>query len=157
MQRIVDTNLPRLMVPTQKSTQKTVGFSSFGSKIEFTASVSRTGFHIGHNLPLTVSVVNGSPRQIKMRASIKQISTYRAQGQKRYERIKLDTIVSPNIAAHSLYSWIVDDLIVRTMETSFEGSDIIQMRYILKVTAVIPWAFNSSVSIPITVGNVQSS
>ena len=155
---VININLPRLMVPTQKSAQKKlVGFSSFGGKIEFTASLSRTGFYVGHNLPLTVSVVNGSSRQIKMRVSIKRICTYRAYNQEKSERIKLVTIVSPNIAAHSLYTWNVEDLIVPMVapEPTFRG--MIELQYVLKVTAVIPWDFNSSVSIPITLGNVQSS
>ena len=156
LRRIVNINVPHLMVPAHKTNQKLVGFFPFGSKIEFTASLNRTGFCIGLNLPLTVSVVNGSSRQIKMRASIKRYCTYHAQGHTRNQLVnpRLVTIVSPNITAHSQYTWNVEDLIVPMVETSFNESRIIKMQYVLKVTAVIPWALNSSVKIPITFGNV---
>ena len=152
--KITDINLPHLMMPEEISKQKTVGFFFFGDQISFKVSLSRTGFCIGHNIPLTLSVVNGSSRQIKMRVSIKQYCTYHAQRHSKRKGTRLVTTMIPNIGAHSQYSWNIDDLIVPMVEPSFEGSDIIQMQYVLKVTAVIPWAFNSSVKIPITLGNV---
>ena len=152
--RITDINLPHLMMTRQISKQKTVGLFFFGSKISFTVSLSRTGFCIGHDLPLTVNVVNGSSRQIKMRASIKLYCTFRAQGHSFCQRTKLVTTISPNISARSRHTWNIEDLIVPMVAPSFEGSDIIQMQYVLKITAEIPWAINSSVKIPITLGNV---
>ena len=152
--KITDINLPHLMVPTYQSKQKQVGFFCFASSVEFTASLTRSGFCIGHNLPLTVSIVNGSSRRIKMRASIKRRCTYHAQGHTRSERRKLVAVVSPDIAPHSHYTWNVDDLLIPMVEPSFKESAIIKMQYILQVTAVIPWAWNSSVTIPITLGNV---
>ena len=152
--KLTDINLPHLMVPTHPSKKKQVGFFCFASSVEFTASLTRTGFCIGHNLPLTVIVVNGSSRRIKMRASIKRRCTYHAQGHTRSERRKLVAVVSPDIAPHSHYTWNVDDLLIPMVEPSFKESAIIKMQYILQVTAVIPWAWNSSVTIPITLGNV---
>ena len=155
LRRIVNINVPHLMVPTHETKEIMVGFFPFRSKIKFTASLNRTGFCIGLNLPLTVSVLNGSSRQIRMRASIKRHCTFHAQGHTRKQLVnpRIVTIVSPNIAAHSQYTWNVEDLIVPMVETSFKESRIIKMQYILKVTAVIPWALNSSVKIPITLGN----
>ena len=153
--KITDINLPHLMMPEQISKQKTVGFNFFGSKINFAVSLSRTGFCIGHNLPVILTVVNGSSRQIKMRVSIRRFCIYHARGHIKIEIEKLVTTVSPNIIAQSQYTWNVEDLTVPMVNPSFsEGSHIIQMQYVLKVTAVIPWAFNSSVKIPITLGNV---
>ena len=151
---IRDVNLPEFAVSAHQTAQKQVGCCCFASNLEQTADVSRTGFSIGSNVPVTVNVVNGTSRRIRMRASIKKMVIYYAQGNTRGERKKLVSVVSPDIAPHSQHSWSVADLIVPSTELSFEGCAIIKMQYIVKVTAVIPWAKNLSVSIPITIGNV---
>ena len=68
--RVTDINIPPLMVCTHQSQKKQVGWGSFASKVEFSASVNHTGFCVGHNLPFTVTVDNGSSQRIKMKASI---------------------------------------------------------------------------------------
>lgn len=151
---IRDVNLPEFAVSAHQSTQKQVGCCCFASNLEHSADVTRTGFSVGSNVPVTVNVVNGSSRRIKMRASIKKVVLYYAGGHTRQERQKLAFVLSADIAPHSQHSWSVADLVVPSTEPSFEGSEIIKMQYILKVTAVIPWAKNSSVSIPITIGSV---
>ena len=155
VRRIMDINAPQLLMPVNQSKKKRVGFFRFGSDIEFTVSLSRTGFCIGHNLPLTVSVVNSSSRRIKMRASIRRYCYYYAQGHTRYDRRVLAAVITHNIAPHSQQTGVtIENLVVPMVEPSFNESQIIKMQYFLKVTAVIPWARNSSVKIPITLGNV---
>ena len=152
--RLTDINVPQLLVPAHQSWQKQVGFCCFGSNIEITVSLNRTGFCIGHNLPLTVSVVNGSGRRFKIRASIQKFCTFHAQGLTRYSKEKLAVILSPHISAHSQYTWQEGGLVVPMVEPSFVESPIIKTQYSLEVTAIIPWASNSSVVFPITLGNV---
>ena len=151
---IRDVNLPEFAVSAHQSAQKQVGCCCFASNLEHSADVARTGFSVGSSVPVTVNVVNGSSRRIKMRASIQKLVVYYAGGHTRHEKIKLVSVLSSDVAPHSQHSWSVDNLIVPTTEPSFEGSAIIKMQYVLKVTAVIPWAKNSSVSIPIMIGNV---
>ena len=122
--RITDVNVPRLMVPTHQSAQKEVGCFCFRSCVELTARLTRTGFCIGHRLPFTASIVNGSSRQLKLRASIQRICTYHAQGHVNYEKKKLVVIVSPRIVPHSEYTWNVEDIIIPMVEPSFEESEI---------------------------------
>lgn len=152
--RLALINLPKLILPATRTNEKVVGCCCAGTNIEFTASLTCTGFCISQPLPLNVSVVNGSGRQLRIRASIQRFSTYRAQGHVKYDVEKMAFIVSPRIPAHSQYTWDTADFIVPTVEPSFEGSSIISMYYVLKVTIVIPWAKNPSLSIPITLGNV---
>ena len=153
--RIVDINTPQLLMPAHQSKKKQVGFFCFGSDVEFTVSLSRTGFCIGQNLPLTISVVNGSSRRIKMRATIQRYCYYYAQGHTRHEKRVLTAVITHDIAPHSQQTGMtIENLIVPMVEPSFTESQIIKMQYFLKVTAVIPWARNSSVKIPITLGNV---
>lgn len=151
---IRDVNLPEFAVSAHQTAQKQVGCCCFASSLEHTADVPRTGFSIGSNVPVTVNVVNGTSRRIRMRASIKKVVVYYAKGNSRRERKKLVSVVSPDIAPHSQHSWSMADFVVPSTEPSFEGCAIIKMQYIVKVTAMIPWARNSSVSIPITIGNV---
>ena len=153
--RVATINLPYLLMPVRQSKKKHVGFFHFGSDIEFTVSLSRTGFCIGHNLPLTVSIVNGSSRWVKLRASIQRYCHFYAQDHSQvHDKRKLTTVITPEIAPHSEQTVNIEDLIVPMVEPSFSGSQIIEIQYVLKVTAVIPWASNSSVEIPITLGNV---
>ena len=153
--RLRDINtIPRLLAPVLQSQRKVVGFFNFGSTIEFTASLTRTGFCIGNTLPLTVSVLNGSGRRIKIRASLQRLCTFHVRRHKKHSKEKLAIIVSPDVSPHSQYTWNVEDFMIPMVEPSFEESAIIKMQYYLKVTAVIPWATNSSVMIPITLGNV---
>ena len=155
--RIRDINtIPRLLAPVLQSQQKVVGFFNFKSTIEFIASLTRTGFCIGNTLPLTVSVFNGSGRRIKMRASLQRLCTFYAQEHEQCIKEKLALLAaSPDISPHSQYTWKVADFVIPMVEPSFdEESLLIKIQYYLKLTAVIPWATNSSVMIPITLGNV---
>ena len=154
--RITDINIPKLLRPVHQMKKKQVGFFRFGSDVEFTVSLNRTGFCVGHDLPLTVSVVNGSSRRIKIRVSIRRYTHYYAHGQTNNDRRRiLATVTTHNIAPHSQQTGMtIENLVVPMVEPSFTESRIIKMQYFLKVTAVIPWARNSSVEIPITLGNV---
>ena len=153
--RIMDINVPQLLVPVHESKKKKVGFFSFGSVVKFTVSLSHTGFCIGHNLPLTVCIINGSSRHIKMRATIQRNCCYYAEDSTKHEKRVLASVFTQDIVPHSQQTEMtIENLDVPHWEPSFYGSQIIEMQYFLKVTAVIPWARNSSVKIPITLGNV---
>lgn len=153
--RPTDVNLTQFMAPVRQTKRKNVKFLCCGGDIELTVSLSRTGFCIGRNVPVSVNVVNGSSRQIKIQTSIKKQCRYYAQGHTRCETNVLTSIVSPGISSHSQQSWTADELILpEVVEVSFEGSTIIQLQYVVEVTAVVPWANNISMLIPITLGNV---
>ena len=153
--KITDINIPQLLMALRQLKKKKVGFFFFGKDVQFTVSLSRTGFCIGQNLPVTVSVVNDSSRRIKMRASIRRYTHYYAQGKTYHDRErKLVSVTTPDVAPQSEQVLNIEDLIIPTVEPSFYESQIIKMQYFLKVKAVIPWARNSSVMIPITLGNV---
>ena len=155
--RITDVNLPELSMPVYQSKDKQVGFYCFESNVEFAVSLSHTGFCIGQNLPLTVSVMNGSSRHVKIRATVQRYCHYYAQGVANHDKRNIASITTAAIAPHSQQTVSIEDFIVPMVEPSFDGSQIMKMQYFLKVTAVIPWALNSSVKIPITLGNVPFS
>ena len=154
---IRDVNLPKFATSVHQSTQKQVGCCCCAGSVEHSADLTRTGFSVGSNIPINVNVVNESSYRIKMRASIKKLIIFSAAGQTRQQQSKLSSVLSDHIAPHSQHSWNVDNLIVPTTEPSFERSRILKIQYIVKVTALIPWAKNSSVSIPITIGTVPLS
>lgn len=156
--RTVDVNLPQLLAPIYRSIQKRVGFSCFGNDVELTVNLPHTGFCVGEKLPLTVSVKNNTSRQIKLRATVLRMTKYLLETHPVYEREKLAVVISPEIAPHSPYAWTVDNLTVPLeVVPSFEGSKIIQMCYLLKMTAVIPWARDCAMLFPLTLGNVKST
>ena len=153
--KLTDINIPRLLMPVHQSKKKHVGFFCLGSDVEFTVSLSHAGFCIGQNLPLSVSIVNGSFHHIRIRASIRRFTHYYAQGHTYHDReTKVVGVTTPDIDPRSEQIINIDDLIIPMVLTSIHESQIIKMQYFLKVTAVIPWAMNSSVMVPITLGNV---
>ena len=98
--------------------------------------------------------MNGSSRQIKIRATIQRYCHYYARDLANHDKRNIACVNTALIAPHSQQTVIIEDLIVPMVEPSFDESQIIKMQCFLKVTAVIPWARNSSVKIPITLGNV---
>ena len=152
--RSTDVNVTQFKAPVRQSRRKKVGFSCCSNDIELTASLSRTGFCIGQNVPVNINIVNGSFRRVKIRASVKKQCKYYAQGHSMCETTRLASVLCPDIITNSQYSWSPDDLVIPDVEPSFEGSTIIQLQYVVEVTAVIPWAKNSTVIIPIAIGNV---
>ena len=99
--------------------------------------------------------MNGSFHHIRIRASIRRFTHYYAQGHTYHDReTKVVGVTTPDIDPRSEQIINIDDLIIPMVLTSIHESQIIKMQYFLKVTAVIPWAMNSSVMVPITLGNV---
>ena len=158
----VDINDPQLMLPTQQSRQGDVGcWCCADGDLKFTASLPRTGFCTGQSIPLTVTVVNGSSRSdVRIRASIVRLTTFRTVGFTKETADDLVNIVSPcgMIDPYSEYTWNVDDLIIPGgIGPTVEGSEIITMEDTIVVAADVPnwWGLDndSPVSLRITIGN----
>ena len=154
--QIIDINQPQLLAPVRQAQHKQVGcLCCVSGNIEFTISLPRTGFCInGDHIPLFVEVVNGSGRSITMRAEISKLVTFYARGKRRFNGSTIALVCSGSILPHSSDNWKPENFIVPTVEPSIATSRIITVEYTLKVWAVVPYAINPSVKIPILLGNV---
>ena len=156
---VVTVDRPELMQPAAMEVRKTICCLCCASApIVITARIPRTGFCIGHDrIPVEVSVENGSNRTIQqIQASIHKNVVYTAQGRHRYDTRSFQIVDSQPIGAHNSTVFrpepipIPSDSIIPTLT----NCGIISVNYFLQVTAVIPWAVNPHINIPIIIGNV---
>jgi hypothetical protein len=89
-----------------------------------------------------------------MRAEISKVVTFYARGHRRVNNSTIALVRSEAILPHSSDAWNPENLVVPLVEPSVTTSRIISVLYILKVWAVVPYAINPYVNIPILLGNV---
>ncbi len=154
--KIININQPQLLAPVRQTVHKQVCCLCCASgNIDLTINLPRSGFCInGDRIPLSVAVENGSGRRIVMRAEISKQITYSVKGNHRYNKSIITQANSEAILPHSSSTWSPENFIIPAVETSLCASQMISIKYILRIWAVVPFAFNPSVVIPIVLGNV---
>ncbi|KAL5486865.1 hypothetical protein EMCRGX_G019401 [Ephydatia muelleri] len=152
----VDINVPALMSPVQYEDEKTICCLCCASPpISLTVNVPRTGFCIGEGIPLTASLDNGSGRIITLRATVSKVVTFHAQGRTRTSSQLLNSFQSPPVQGHTTFQWTpTEQLAIPSAIPTIANCGIIRLQYVLLIEAVIPWAINASINIPITLGNI---
>ena len=150
---LVDVNLPVLQRPIRGVVQKTIGswFCASG-QIRLTAECPRRGYSIGEGISLKVIVENGSRRQIQILVRLWRIAITKFHFDKKSILNYLTR--SPVPAGRSEILHFEDHLRVPPTIPRVASCDIFELKYVLQVTAVIPWSINSSVRIPLTIGNI---
>ena len=150
---VVDTNVPAVQRPIRGLVQKTGGLFTASGVITLTAESPHRGYCIGEAIPLNVTVENGSSKQIEILVELWKIVTTRYHRYGDRNRI-LSHPRLPVSARRSGIFHFKDRLRVPPTVPTMTSCDIITAKYVLVVTAVIPWATNSKVKIPLTIGNV---
>ena len=153
--KLVDINKPELLIPVCETKQKRVECLCCNSgEIEFTVSLPRKGFYAGRHFPLTIQTENNSSRRAFMMVEIKKVVLLRGDGLMT-DKVKTTAMFknSPYIRARSSYTWSPDSLIVPSAVESVFDSTYIKLSYMLYVTSVIRCTKNSTIKIPIVVGN----
>ena len=153
---LVDINSPNLRRPVRQEIRKTTCCCCcISNKITLSAETPRTGYCIGEVIPLNITAENGSSQQIKISAILTQKISYHARGTRCGNRFLVIGASSNPIQGRSSISWSPGhELKVPQTALSLASSGIINVQYVLMVTAVIPRSRNSSAMIPITIGNV---
>ena len=154
--QIININKPQLLAPVRQTVNKQIGcLCCVSGHIDFTINLPRSGFCInGDRVPLSVAVENGSGRRITMRAEISKQTTYTVKGNHRFNRSIIAQASSQVILPRSSQTWSPENFIMPAVETSLTTSRMISIKYTLRVWAVVPFAFNPSLTIPIVLGNV---
>ena len=164
----VDINIPRLQAPIRGTIQKTIcSCCCTSGPITMTAEIPRHGYCTGEVIPVTINVNNRSSREIRTsivleqmvrdtfgQGFIRNIST--TQGCYIREGYVVLKLVSGPMQPRNLSTWNPGDKlkIPPTIVPSLLSCDMIKVSYILVLSVVIPWAANSSVRIPLTIGNI---
>ena len=154
---IVPINNPNLLQPKAGQVSKTLCCLCCASgPINITATVPRTGFCIQKDgIPVEVSVENGSSRDIRqIVACIHQVGHYTAQGHHRYSNVIVNRVASEPVRGHNSTVWRPPPIAVPNTTPTLLNCGIIQVNYILRVSASISGAINPGIDIPIVLGNV---
>ena len=148
---IVDINFPQLQVPLRQQVEKKVLFSG---QVAMIVDLLRTGYCVGDSIPLTVTVDNGTGREVKVRVEVHQTVIYHAQGRRNYGgRGRVANAVSEPMKPKNT-STCHPSITIPPIEPTMTSCGIITIAYSLVVTTVIPRAINLVTKLPITIGNV---
>ena len=153
---IVDINRDQLLlVPTSTQTQKRVwSFLCTFSNVSMVVDLTRTGFCVGEDIPLNVSLENSSHHEVIIAATLRQKITYTAKRNKRqYDKATVVKVSSHPIAPRTSTIWPTN-LRVPHDEATSQNYDPVHIAYSIKVVASVVWAQELVARIPITIGNI---
>ena len=160
---VVDLNAsPGILSPQMLQVQKTLCCLCCATgPISLTARIPRSGFCVGVRdaVSVEVDIENGSNRQIRyLQAELIKRVICTAQG---HHEVSENTIRHINsntpIQPGSNSSWKPHPLSIPNTEASITTCGIIELRYILKVQAVVSGAVNPKVEFTLLLGNVPIS
>ena len=107
----------------------------------------------GTYIPLECNIENQSKKSMEIRATLKQVVTYYAQGKTRVSKAKIvvanGTPIQPLISQKEVLSLFVPS----TTMTSSESCEIIKIGYIIVVTLVIPGSRDLHCELPVIIIN----
>ena len=158
----VDINLPGLQRKVRGEIRRTVYCWCYANRITLTAEVPRSGFCIGEVVPLSVTVENGSSRDIRVSVKLNEIVIRRMRDRtnRLHHKVTTRSVVSLRsglIQANTSSVWSPGETLTisQTATPTLLSCDIFVVKYTLLVTAVVPWSINEkTLKIPLTIGNV---
>ena len=155
--RLTSISGPNQVIPVQEVKRKQVGcLCCAAGDVEFVAKLPRTGFCVTNCdvIPLMVNVQNNSTRVIRMKAEIMKRVALFVQDNENISWNSVADIYSEPIQPGASHVWNPANWIVPVLSPTLLGSGIINVDYVLEVSAVIPNAINLRCSIPLVMGNL---
>lgn len=153
---IIDMNGdPFLTVPANIQVQKRVwSFLCTFANVCMLVNMPRTGFCVGEDIPLNVSLENSSRHEIVITAILKQKITYTSKRNKRqFDKATVVRVSSCPIGPRTSTIWPTN-LQVPQGEATSQSYDPIHIGYRIKVVASVAWGQVLVAKIPITIGNI---
>ena len=157
---LVDPNVvPNVLEPKILQVQRTLCCLCCESgPISITARIPRKGFCIGVDaIPFEADIENGSNRRVRyLQAKLLKRVSYAAEGHFHSEQMTVASVNSDPIQPGRSLSWKPSPLAIpATLLPTFSNCRIIELRYCLRVEAVISGAFNPCVDFDhLFLGNV---
>ena len=153
MELVSLTDMPAVQQSVYRENQKRPGFSCFATgTITYRAEIPQSGFYCGEEIPIKVNVENGSRRQVRILAELIQSFTYIATGGQRMQVKVIATQESAPLQPHTTNTW---NFIVPQMPPAITRSNIIKSFYAVKIILKVPWALDSTILVPISIGNAN--
>lgn len=153
----ISTDILAVQRPVQEGKQKKIGFWCGGyGMISYVVQLPCVGFHVGEEIPIQVTIDNGSRRPIRVKAALVLRMAYLAPSALKLLNKFLFVKKSALLSAHSTAVWSPSKFIVPEIQSAITWSNIIKSFYCVWITVEIPWALDSSLRIPILIGNVDN-
>ncbi|XP_048045121.1 arrestin domain-containing protein 3-like [Megalobrama amblycephala] len=124
----------------------------FGSgKMSMTVTTDKTGYLQGETIRVSVDVDNSSSRDVKLKYSLKQKQTFKAEGStnKGFKVIVKET--KDRIPSGEKAKFIVDMNLPRDLTVTIENCRIIKVQYELKVSLDVSFASDPAVRFPVVI------
>jgi hypothetical protein len=157
----VDLNAYRdnLIRPLRFENQKTICCLCCQSgPVSLAVSIDRGGYCAGENILVTARVENNSNLAVgKLQAKLMCMVNYYARGETKYHEAEVGQMRVASIGSGQTFDWNHEPLPIPACPPTSSTCGIIHIKYVLRVTLVLPFAFNIVATFPITIGTVPFS
>lgn len=155
---VVKVDSPDLAMPLSQEISKTLCCLCCESgPIVMTASIPRRGFCVGYDtIPVEIQIENGSSRRIQhVSLSLMKQVLYTAEGHHRYDNVSCVSFSLRAVEPRETATLRPDPLVVATnINPTQQTCRILTINYFVVVAAQVELAFNPTISLPVTIGNV---
>ena len=144
--------------PVLYAKEKHLGMSCFPQgKINYSVSLPRTLFCVGEDIQSHIKVENESGRRVRIKVALIEIIDYITPRKNRHSQHVIMVQKSTSLQPHRTSYWDSENFIVPAIRPAIVGSNIIRSGYFLHIVVKIPWSYNSSMTIPVVIGNARRS
>ena len=161
----VNTNVPRLMLPSSTNVQNTVrGTLHNHGSASLSLTINKGGYYPGEFIGINVKVENQSTKQVSA-ICVSLVRTVTFHGQLRFSLLRqqksccvinvIQNIEGSGIPAGKTVHWTNGLLPVPITPPTTDGHHIIMLSYALNVTLVYHKADDVNVQIPVTIGTTS--
>ena len=144
--------------PVLHAKEKRLGMScSPQGRINYFVSLPRTLFCVGEDIQTEIRVENESGRRVRIKVSLIERINYIISHKQKHSKHVIMVQKSTSLQPHRTSYWDSENFLVPAIRPAIVGSNIIKSEYFLHIVVKIPWSFNSSMTIPVVIGNARRS
>ena len=158
----VDLNVYRekLIRPLRFEEQKTIYYRlrSESGPVSLAVSIDRGGYCAGENILVTARVENNSNMTVgKLQAKLMCMVNYYARDETKYHEAEVRQMRVTSIGSGQTFDWNHKPLPIPACPPTSTTCGSIHIKYVLRVTLVLPFTNNIVANFPITIGTVPFS
>ena len=154
----VDTSCQATQEPVIYAKEKHLGMLCFPrGTINYSVSLPHTLFCVGEDIRTQLKVENESGRRLKIEVSLVEKIDYITPRKETHSKNIIMVQKSTSLQPHRTSYWDSENFLVPAIRPAIVGSNIIRSGYFLHIVVKIPWSFNSSMTIPVVIGNARET
>ena len=154
----VDTRTRFAQDPVQFAKEKQLGILCFPrGTINYSVKLPHSLFCVGEHIQTQIRVDNESGRRVRTKVSLIERINYITPRKQRHSKSVIMAQQSTSLQPHRTSYWDSENFLVPVIRPAITGSNIIKSAYFLHVVIRIPWSCNSSMTIPVVIGNTRDN